>query len=379
MIKTQLSDGNGGNSAEILKRITDIPDEYPSGVVAYTTPFHHEANRPITAINESGSVEMAVNGSTAGGSPDRIHDGTDSALWTGSNLTGANFIFNSSTQAQAGTQSIDATASVNNDQALLTRSTPIAFSGLSALTGFIYVDSWLIAGTKEVTLQFRLGGVNSGGSINLSDFIVEESQNAWQSFVIPLTEFGLTGTEIDELVITTIDTGGGQPPNYYLDELILASAAGGTPVTFTVGPRAGETILIKGFVYEFVFPWDPTATVAGATENFAANQYLSYNKFCQLTELTNGLNVRRIQNDVAGFSNNVRNNWDLLKATNHVIETFFADGANTVMKVATHFEGPVELSAKTGDRYEFTVNDDLSSLIHFNIRGRAVTLTPAED
>lgn len=378
MLTVEIADANGGKKAQIRRRSDDDPQvKYPAGLMTYTSPYRQERNRPITARSDAGSTDMAINGSTAGGSPDSVHDGTDSTLWTGSNLTGTNFVFDSTAQAQAGTKSIDGTATVNNDQALLTRSSAINFTDYSAFTGFAYVDSWPIAGTKEVTFQFRLAGTLLGVPVNLSEYINTGTQNAWQSFTIPMTEFALTGTQIDELVITTVDIGGGQAPNYYLDTFVLASAAGGSPVTFVVEPRNGETMLVTGFVYNMVFPWDPTATVAGATENFVANQYLTYNKFAHLTELTNGLSVRRIQNDVAEFTNQVKNNWDLLKATNHVIDVFYSDGTNTMMKITTHFEAPVELRSSSNDRYEFIVNDDLSTLVHFEIRGRAMTISEA--
>lgn len=378
MLKIEIADGNGGKRAEVRRRETPgHQHKHPAGLMVYTDAYRGESNRPITAVSPEGSTDMAINGSTAGGTPDRMHDGTDTALWTGSNLVGTDFVFSSTDQAQTGTRSIDASATVNNDAALLTRSSAIPHADYSALTGYIYVDSWPSAGTKEVQINFRLGGTTVGVPINMSDFISTGTQNAWQAFTIPMTEFALTGTNIDEFVITTIDIGGGQAPNYYLDELILASTAGGSPVTYTVSPRDGEIILVNGFVYTFVFPWDPTATVAGATENFTAHEYLTYNKFCHLTELTSGITVRRIQGGETGFSNQVKNNWDLIKATNHKIETFASDGTNTIMKIVTHFEGPVELDAHKSDKYEFTINDDLSSLVHFEIRGRAVTITEA--
>lgn len=377
MIKVNISDGDQGEIASIRKT-EQFGSTYPAGVVSYTTPYRLESNRPISAVNESGSSAMNINGSSTGGTPDNVHNGTDNSYWTGTNLTGSNFVFDSTAQAASGTKSIDGSATIDNDEALLTRSAAITISDYTALTGQIYVDSWSDTGIKDIGIRIRISGTDIGITVNVSPYINTDNQGAWQGFSIPLTDFGLSGTSFDELVIKTIDNGGGQPPNYYIDDLVFASsAASGAPVSFRVAPRKNEIILVKGFVYNMVFPWNPVSTVAGATENFIANQFLSYNSFAHLSALSIGLNVKRVQGDVVGFSNVIRNNFDLLKATNHRIDTFFADDTNVMMKVTTHFEGPVELNANLGDYYEFTVNDNLSSLLHFEIRGRATTINEA--
>lgn len=380
MLKVEIADGNGGDIAQIKKRSVDgHPHKYPAGVMTYTTPYRLERNRAISARDENGSSNMNVNGSVSGGTPDNIHDGTDSALWTGSNLTGSNFVFDSTTQAQAGTKSIDGSATVDNDAALFTRSSAIAHADYSALTGWIYITRWPGSGTKDVRIRFRLAGTDIGTEIDLSTYIVTGTQNSWQAFTIPISDFALSGVNMDEMVVTTVDLGGGQPPDYFLDGLSLSDVAGGAPVSFRVGPNSGEIILMHGFVYNMVFPWSTIATVAGATENFVANQFLTYNKFAHLSELTSGITVRRVQNEVVGFSNVIKNNWDLLKATNHEITIFAADDTNVMMKISTKFEAPVELDGETGDYYEFVINDDLTSLLEFEIRGRASTITEATD
>jgi hypothetical protein len=378
MIKTEIADGNGGLTAQVRQRTEEgHQHKHPAGLMTYTEPYALEINRPLIAVDANGSSAMNVNGSTAGGSPDRVHDGIDSVLWTGTNLSGSGFVFNSTTVAQTGTNSVDATGSVNNDQALFTRSSAITHADYSAFTGFIYITSWPTAGTKNVRVRFRLAGSDIGNEIDISTYIDPTTFDTWQSFTIPMTEFALAGTTTDEIVITTVDIGGGQPPNYYLDELVLASTAGGVPVKYTIAPRAGEIINIWGFSYMMVFPWTQIATVAGATENFGAMPYLSYDKFGHLTRLTNGLTVQRIQKDVAGFAIQFRDNYDILSGTTQRIDTMLSDGTNTFLKISADFTAKVELDSHTNDRYEFTVNDNLSTFLKFQIRARAATVTEA--
>lgn len=379
MIKTSIADGNGGFIADVVRRVTPGSQyKSPSGLMVYTEPYEYETNRPISAVDENGSTNLNVNGLISGGSPDSIHDGTDTALWTGSNLVGTNFVFNSTDQAQAGTRSVDGSATINGDEALFTRSSPITQSDYSALQGFIWIDSWPTAGTKEIRFRFRLGGTDVSSIVDLSPFINTGDTGTWQSFTIPLqSNFNIVGTQIDEMVITTIDIGGGQPPNYYLDTMSLASAAGGEPKIFTIKPRAAETVFFKGIEFTFVFPFTGITTVAGATEN-ATLPRLTYNSFCHLSELANGITIRRIQQNVTGFSSVIRNNFDLLEATNRKINYFFSDGTNAMLKISSEFAGNVELDSRFNDRYEFVINDDLTSLLEFRLRGLATTVNRLE-
>jgi hypothetical protein len=374
MIKTNIFGGLSDKSAEIVQRTVIGQHLHPAGLSVYTQPYSFETNRAFNAVDSSGSTAMNVNGSSAGGTPDPIHDGIDSVLWTGSNLNGSSFVFDSTAQAAAGTRSIDGTATVNNDQALLTRSAPVNIVSYTGITGSIYVNSWPATGTKEVRLKFRLAGVDIGLEVDISSFIDITNQNTWQTFIIPFTgNFNLSGSQLDELVITTIDVGGGQAPNYYLDSLALTSAAGGAPRIFRLEPRRDELIYVKGIEFVFVFPFDPVATVAGATENFTA-QYLTYNKFLHLAELANGLIVRRVQNERTLFSSITKNNFDLFNATNRQIDLFVSDNTNTILKVSSEFTGIVEIDSTSNDRYEFVVQDDLSSLVEFRIRAKATTV-----
>lgn len=51
------------------------------------------------------------------------------------------------------------------------------------------------------------------------------------------------------------------------------------------------------------------------------------------------------------------------------------DGTNVFLKFYTKFAAPVDLSPNGNDRYEFVVQDDLSSLIEFNVRADAAIVT----
>ena len=44
-------------------------------------------------ISQDGSIDLNVDGS-AGGTPEQVHDGIDTVLWTGSAIVGPNWTFN---------------------------------------------------------------------------------------------------------------------------------------------------------------------------------------------------------------------------------------------------------------------------------------------
>ena len=363
-LKIEVTDGNGGNRAEVVKD-SDLVHPHPPGLMVYTHPYESQSNQVLIARNPDVGVEMNVDGST-GGTPDGVHNGTDSVYWTASNLSGNSFVFDSTAQANDGTKSIDATGTANNDEALFSRASALTFSGYSAFSGAIYIVSWPQNGTKEVRLRFRLAGTDLGGSVDLSDYIDINNTGAWQSFSIPLSAFALTGATLDQLVVTTVDIGAGAAPNYYLYTLQMEQAAGGGPVAFTLAPPLGEHVLVTGITIVLV-------------DNFTvtSNYDLSYNKFGGITGLTNGILVQRIQEEEVKFTGVFQDNLDLMQRSNAQIQALLSDGTNTLVRFHSEFPAPVELRSDTRDRYVFTVRDDLSGLISLQIRANGILIKDA--
>lgn len=338
----------------------------PRGLVTYGLNYEFEVNAPRYAVNDTYGNRMNVNGTSSGAS-DGIHDGIDSVLWTASALSGT-WVFNSTTQAFAGTNSIDATGTVDTDQALFTRASAIDPATYNTVEGAIYIDSWSSSGTKDVTLQFRLAGVPVGASINLSGYINTTSTGSWQAFSIPTAAFGFSGN-VDELVVTTVDIGAGPPPNYYLDALkFQATSAGTGPQTFTIEPDYDELLRCYGISWTIVDNYAPATAVGGALG-------LSYDKFGGLSALTNGVLTRRIQGQDVLFTNIAKGNSDIITAAGGELVEFWHDGTNTYTKFYVRFGAPVDLNGRERDKFEFIVRDNLSSLITFNVRVDAVLVT----
>lgn len=293
----------------------------------------------------------------ASGTPDGIHDGTDTALWTATALSGT-WDFASTAQAQAGTKSIDATSTTDGDQAQLERSSAIDSSSYTSLSGYIYLTSFN-SSKNEILLQFRLAGIDVGGSINLGDVIDESILNAWQSFDIPLDNFSITGN-IDQLIIQTVRTSG-SPPDYYLDTLQLEES--GTLV-FTAEPD-------KGTIFEFqTFDMILVDALAGTlTDN--SMPALAYDKILNLSSLTNGITVRRFKGDDVQFSLVARKLSDFLFAAFEIGDAV-SDGTNTLVKLRAKLDWWAPLDFRTRDRLEIVISDNLSGLLEARavIRGR---------
>ena len=100
-IKSYITDKATDQSAEvILNHKTD-----KRGLVVATFPYRTFENSVQFFSNPDYGVDMNKDAS-AGGTPVQVHNGIDSALWTGTQISGVNVTFNSNAQAHTGSQSV---------------------------------------------------------------------------------------------------------------------------------------------------------------------------------------------------------------------------------------------------------------------------------
>ena len=359
-----------GSNSYITDKLTNEPASThkgrahtdKQGLMTYTQPFREYVSKSIVLTNDDGSPNMNVDASVSGAT-DGIHDGTDSVLWTGTAL-GGTWDFASTAQAQAGTKSIDATATVNGDQAQLERSSSTPSSSWEVITGWVYLTSYN-ASKHEILLQWMLAGVADGSTLDLGTYINTGTTGAWQSFTIPLSDFGVSGP-IDQLIITTTVTTGAAP-NYYLDELDFRASGS---VVYTGEPDKKTTFEFDEMDLIITDNVTGITAVAGATEN-ATGHSLSYDKFMGLTALANGVTLRQTRLGVVLFSVTFRNLSDILFTAFDLI-TQVSDGTNTIIKIRGRLSTFVLLEEEKGDKVEIVISDDLSGLLQFKalLRGR---------
>lgn len=360
-IKSVITDGCGEG---IDAGVHNKPD-VPSGLVTYTEPYRNYIAQTKPLLSETtGGINANVD-ATFSGTPDGIHNGTDSVLWTGSALTGT-WTFDSTAQAQAGTKSIDATATVNNDEAQLERGSTIIADSYTAMTGYIYITSWPSSGTKEVELRNRLAGVDVGNSVNLSDYINTGVLNAWQKYTIPLGDFGLGTDAIDQLIVKTIDIGGGAPPDYYLDTIQWEET--GSEV-FSVSADLGTIYSITHM----------SITMADAYDGTLANSShpnIKYNQLLALSKLTNGIVFRLTTDSVVRFNGVFQQHVDYMTFPGLGV-TSGGDATNTWIRYDIPFDYPFVMDSRTKDKLEMTLSDDLSGLLYHRVLVRGYKETIA--
>jgi hypothetical protein len=358
-IDTIITDGCGAGIAAGVHEKKDVP----AGLVVHTEPLRDFIGQTKPMLNETtGAVDANIDASFSG-TPDGIHDGTDSVLWTGSALTGT-WTFDSTSQAQAGTKSVDATATVNNDEAQFERGSTIVADDYVAITGYIYITSWPGSGTKEVELRVRLAGVDVGNTVGLSNYINTGTLNTWQKFTIPIGDLGLGTDTVDQVVIRTIDIGGGAAPDYYLDTMQWEETGS---VTFSVEADPGT----KYYITELTIVM---ADAYASTLADASVPNIKYNQLLALSKLTNGILFRLTTDDIIRFNGLFQQHVDFMTFPGLTF-TAGGDGTNTWIQYNAPFSFPAVLGSRKKDKLEMQLSDDLSGLLYFRVLVRGYTET----
>lgn len=356
-IKTTITDGRGVNGEMTVVERSGLP----AGALVYTEPYRNDFGQVIPFSNPTYGFDLNQ-AATYSGTPDGVHNGTDSALWTGTAISGT-WTFDSTSQAQAGTKSIDATATTNNDEAQLERSSAISTGSYTALTGWIYITGWPTSGTKEVRLRIRNAGTDIGTTLDLSNYIETQNFNTWQKFAIPMADFTALTTNFDQLMVVTIDQGGGAAPDYYLDTIQWEET--GAPIAYTLEPPSGSVYRVFNIT---IF----AAANVSSTLTSASHQNVAYNEFFGISKLTIGLVSNTTKDGEFSFTGLFQQFADFAM----IPATRFDSGGNgtdTWYRFDTKFDRPIVLDSRLGDNLQFIVNDDLSTLQFFRIFANGTT------
>jgi hypothetical protein len=351
-LETKIIDGEGSK-----KRVgSKTTKEFGTGLKVYTFEGNPLGFQSATFTNDTYGAALNQDASV-GGTPDQVHNGIDSVLWTAAATVGS-WAFNETAQAHTGTKSIDATGTVNNDLATISKGSSMTIANYQALTGWIYITSWSTSGTKDVQIE----GYNSatvsveGTTINLSSYIDTTLFNTWQKFTIPFVDFAFTSSTLDAIRIRTIDVGAGAPPNYYLDDIQFEETGG--PIIFTVGPQPGEKWRITNLSYILADAYAGTVTNGTMPS-------IPYTGFLGVSSLTNGTTIRRIQFGETQFSNTTTDFIDYISTAAPKKVISGSDGTNTWVRLEATFENPIIFDGGKSDRYELIINDDLSGLLYY--------------
>ncbi|MGB1192472.1 MAG: hypothetical protein ACPG3T_06075 [Pseudomonadales bacterium] len=338
----------------------------PSGLVAFTHDLYSWRQRSLVLVNDDFGRDMNVNGA-ASGATENMHNGIDAVYWTGSAAAGTSWDFNNATQANTGTFSIECSLAADGDLAAIAKGSDLDMTAYNVISGAIYIDRMNEA-SQDIVLYFERGGLLIGNEISLNNYVDASLDGAWQSFQIPKSDLGIADVNVDTLYVR-VDRAGGLAPTFYLDDLLLRADGS---VVFTATPRNSTTFQYN--IVEFTVVDNNPSTVTNGTM-----PGLSYNQFMGLANLPNGCTLQVFrEGGVPGIAVALRNLFDWYSST-FEIASQVSDGTNTMTKLRVHLPVWETLIEADGDKFQFSINDDLSGLLEFRgiLIGRE--LIPHED
>lgn len=335
-IQCHLADPSTGLSGRVKT------DGQGAGAVVYTHPAQPYTRQVKFFENDEEGTDLAVNASF-GGTPDGVHNGTDSALWTGSTIVGAAADFANADHPQAGTNAVEWIPTTVGSIIQFNKGSTLDLSGYTTITMYIYVDRrW--GGSDNVTFYAwdLAGGTLIGNTVNLSDYFDPTNFDVYQKLSIPLADMGIDASTIQYLRMELTATSAGAP-EIYIDTFQIEETGGRT---YKIG-------LTEGTIFEMdQFRIQATAVLAGTN--------LEYEKLMGLT-LTNGLVYSRVRLGKVAFSANLKSLEDLAFGGLHITNTI-TDGTNTSLIFEQDLNYPITLDKLT-DTLNISISEDLSSLL----------------
>lgn len=344
----KIKGGPNVEEAHVIER-----ERHDPGLMVYNHPADQYEWGSALLSNNTFATSANIN---PAGSPTLtlIHNGGDNVGWTAAAVSGGGFDFTSTAQAFDGTQSIDATVSVNNDIAGFTAPSPLNPQLYGTLQLRVYITAFATQGNKDVEFQWESTGAPVGNAVSIKPYCDTTLFNTWQLVNIPISDFGLSTTPaIDELTIKTVDTGPGLPPDYYLDAINLTQAGADGTESFIWRPGYDEDYNLVGLTLRAYN---------------SSKQKLAPTEFFGLAALTNGCVLNYRDKNRVFLSLIFRDVWDMLRigsATGEVVPD-----NSTGATFGLRFNIPSDQFRVDGskDQYiELIVRDDLTGLNRFMI------------
>ena len=354
-IENYITDPATGRQA----RVVDGEEEEHALVVA-TRPLKTYENVVGFFSNSEFGIDMNQDAS-AGGTPEKIHDGIDSILWTASSIVGGiKFTFDSTDQnhTAAGSQSIKSNNSPVNDVFQIAKGSDIDMNNYVSLTMWIYVDQdWAIG--DDIQIYGWDTGTNTivGDPVSLQDYFSWFSFGSWHKVTIPLTDMGnvAVSTILDSFRVSIVAKDV-KSPIFYIDDIQLEQT--GVPVEFSVKPEVGTWLHVTD--YTIVASDALASTLADGTM-----PNLSYDKLLGET-LVSGINYRRIQGNEVRFNIIINNLLNILEIPNAFIESG-SDGTNTWVMIKIKHPEPILLKPEDEDRLSLTISENLTGLLQLRV------------
>jgi hypothetical protein len=354
-IDIYITDPSTGRSAAV------VDSEEKNALVVATRDLKQLQNRLRYFFNSDYGIELNQDAS-AGGTPAKVHDGTDSVLWTATDIVGgAKTTFDSTDQnhTPAGTKSVKVDNAPINDVFQFDKGSDLDASNYVSLTMWIYVDkNWALGDNIEIYGYDTGTALQVGDAVNLRNYFEYSVFDIWQKVTIPLTDMGdlASYTTLDALRVRVVNktTLG---PTFYIDDIQFEQT--GTPISFDLEPEKGTWLYVNSL--QIVVADDYTGTLADATM-----PKVPYNLLLGTT-LSAGILYRRTQNNEIVTSTSIRSTADFMTFSNASITGTGSDGTNSWFSVNIKFNEVVILKYEERDKMSLTIAEDLSGLLYFRV------------
>ncbi|MCK5018285.1 MAG: hypothetical protein KAS32_14605 [Candidatus Peribacteraceae bacterium] len=352
-INSHIQDPSNGLVAQVVN------GEETNALVVASRPLKQFNNRVFYFFSETYGINMNLNVSF-GGTPVKVHNGIDDALWTGSSIIGANWDFQDAAQnhTAAGTYSVSGTLLTQGDVAEFDKGSNLDLSGYTALTLWIYVSSgWNLLDIIDIVGWDTNANALIGDPVNLGDYINVGNTGVWQQAVIPLGDMDLVGKTIDALHIVYTLRNGTKTTTYFDD---IQFEETGSPISFSVKPNPKTWLHALNMVVSVADVYDGTLTDGTMPK-------LPYNSILGVSELSSGIRWERIQDGKRVSTFVLRKLMDAMEFPSASLVNYGDDGTNTWFTLNFQFSEAIVLKSEDDDRLVITINDDLSGLLHLRM------------
>jgi len=335
-LQCHISDPQSGLSGRVLT------DGQGAGALVYTHPAQKYTRQVKVFINAENGADMAVDASF-GGTPVGVHNGTDSAWWTGSTIVGAAADFANPDHPHAGTNAVEWIPTAIGSIIQFNKGSTIDLTAYEAITMWIYIDRRWETGDNVTFYALDLaGGALIGNTINLSAYFDPTNFDVYQKLAIPLSDMGIDSSTIQYLRME-LTASSGKAAEIYIDDFQIEETGG----------LIYDLDLTSGAVFEMdQFRIQITNNIAGTN--------LEYEKLMGLT-LNTGLTYSRTRLGEIAFSANLKSLEDLAFGGLDIANTI-TNGTNTSIIFQQNLNYPITLDKLT-DGLRIEISEDLSSLI----------------
>ncbi|MGL1886307.1 MAG: hypothetical protein OCD76_07310 [Reichenbachiella sp.] len=345
--EVRIKDGGG----KPIRACVHAPEDEVGGIVAYTREYDERIPRNKPFLNPTWGNAMNQN-AAAGGTPVLIHNGTDTAAWTGAAGTGT-WDFSDTTDPFAGANCVSLTSANNNDNATFTGAASVVGANYSAISLQIQLDTYVDV-NHEILLEFALAGAPVGVPVSIDNYIDTAILGSYQAVIIPLTDLGVENETFDEATFTATRAGGSKP-TFRIDNFQVEETGG--IIEFTLIPDEGKDFWIDAVRLTMV-------------NNVTGTAASNYNELLGVT-LANGLTIIRTSRSNTVVGRNIANLYEFYAVGFNKIVS--EEGATqTTLSLEIEFSPAVHLEGKFGDDIAFGVQDDLTgfTLMSAVARGR---------